>query len=404
MNRRSIISLGAILKNAFRLMPYPWITAKLVRFQAEKYLFDMFNLGDNNGRARKIHQLSIRITDACNLRCHTCGQWGEKGYLRGARVGELRNREVPADRYIGLFQDLVENGHRPNVYFWGGEPLLYPGLLELVRQATALRLPTSIASNGYRLDMRAEDFVRAGLFLMQLSIDGHSKALHNRIRPSAGAGDSYSHVVSALEAFRAVRKKHGKKLPLLVSLTVISKFNMNHLVDIYETFRDKIDMFVFYLSWWISPERARLHCAEFNKRFGGEPRLHWGWVGSWLPADYALIDEQLKQVRQRSAAMGAPPVTVIPNLAGIDTLRAYYNNHGERFGFNQCISIFQAAEINSSGDMSPCRDYHDYVVGNIKTNTITQLWNSRAYRLFRRSLQEDGLMPVCSRCCGLMGY
>jgi radical SAM protein with 4Fe4S-binding SPASM domain len=54
--------------------------------------------------------------------------------------------------------------------------------------------------------------------------------------------------------------------------------------------------------------------------------------------------------------------------------------------------------------MSPCRDYHDYVVGNIKEATITELWNSPAYVRFRHSLATEGLMPACSRCCGLMGY
>jgi hypothetical protein len=44
------------------------------------------------------------------------------------------------------------------------------------------------------------------------------------------------------------------------------------------------------------------------------------------------------------------------------------------------------------------------VVGNIKDATITELWNSPAYRKFRQSLATEGLMPVCSRCCGLMGY
>ncbi|HLZ10787.1 MAG TPA: SPASM domain-containing protein [Chloroflexota bacterium] len=54
--------------------------------------------------------------------------------------------------------------------------------------------------------------------------------------------------------------------------------------------------------------------------------------------------------------------------------------------------------------MSPCRDYHDYVVGNVKTATISELWNSEPYLKFRRSIDRDGLMPVCTRCCGLMGY
>ena len=41
---------------------------------------------------------------------------------------------------------------------------------------------------------------------------------------------------------------------------------------------------------------------------------------------------------------------------------------------------------------------------NVKEKTVTQLWNSAPYRKFRKSISEKGLMPVCTRCCGLMGY
>jgi radical SAM protein with 4Fe4S-binding SPASM domain len=61
-------------------------------------------------------------------------------------------------------------------------------------------------------------------------------------------------------------------------------------------------------------------------------------------------------------------------------------------------------EVNSNGDVSPCRDYHDYVVGNVKETTLSRLWNAEPYRRFRISLAREGLMPACSRCCGLMGY
>jgi radical SAM protein with 4Fe4S-binding SPASM domain len=54
--------------------------------------------------------------------------------------------------------------------------------------------------------------------------------------------------------------------------------------------------------------------------------------------------------------------------------------------------------------MSPCRDYHDYIVGNVKEHTVQELWNSERYRAFRASMARDGLLPACTRCCGLMGY
>jgi radical SAM protein with 4Fe4S-binding SPASM domain len=94
----------------------------------------------------------------------------------------------------------------------------------------------------------------------------------------------------------------------------------------------------------------------------------------------------------------------MPPLTEPADLESYYTDHEQRFGFDRCVSIFSAVEINSNGDMSPCRDYHDFVVGNVKEKTISELWNSESYRKFRKSLSEKGLMPVCTRCCGLMGY
>ena len=71
-------------------------------------------------------------------------------------------------------------------------------------------------------------------------------------------------------------------------------------------------------------------------------------------------------------------------------LERYYTDHDCTFGFDKCVSIFSAVEIIFNGDMSPCRDYHDYVVGNVKQNTITEIWNSERYREFRKSLATKG--------------
>ena len=97
-------------------------------------------------------------------------------------------------------------------------------------------------------------------------------------------------------------------------------------------------------------------------------------------------------------------MVILPPLAEQADLEAYYTDHEARFGFDKCVSIYSAVEIDSNGDMSPCRDYHDFVVGNVKERTVTQLWNSAPYVQFRQSLSTKGLMPVCARCCGLMGY
>ncbi|MFZ5453447.1 MAG: radical SAM protein [Thermodesulfobacteriota bacterium] len=404
MSKQSRVAAGVVLKSMRRLARHPWIYAKLAALQGEKWLINRFYPPSKAGLGGRIRQVSLRITDFCNLRCHTCGQWGDKGFLKGQDLKEFKKREVPVARYLEVFEDLKRHGHRPLLYLWGGEPMLYEGALEVIEAATQLGFPTSIATNGTRIAGFAERLVQAPLFLMQVSIDGPTAAIHNRARPGVGAADNFADIQAGLAAVRRLRKEKGSGLPLIASLTTISRENYRHLLDIYEAFRDKVDIFVFYLAWWIDQESAQAHEDDFSRRFGFKPTRHWGWIGDWQPDDYGELDRQLQGLQQRSAPWSAPAVTLIPPFTGEANLRTYYTDHRATFGFDRCLSIFQVVEVNSNGDLSPCRDYHDYVVGNLKEATITELWNSEAYRRFRRSLAAEGLMPVCSRCCGLMGY
>jgi radical SAM protein with 4Fe4S-binding SPASM domain len=404
MKKRSTVSFGTIYKSFQILAPHPWITSKLLSLQLAKWLFPFPNFQVAAGRARKIYQVSIRITDICNLRCHTCGQWGDNGFMHGRNLREHRLAEVSPERYLEVFADLVTNGHRPNIYIWGGEPMLYGGILPVIEGATQRGLPVSIATNGQTLAECADQFAKIPLFLLQVSIDGHNRDIHNTSRPSAGEGDSFAAIESGLLAMKEAKRKNCSGLPIVASLTVISKQNINHLVDIFHTFKDSVDIFVFYLSWWIDEAQAKRHEDDFRQRFGFTPQLHWGWVGNWRPDDFAMLSSQLTEVQRLAQSPSSPAVTILPHITSAKDLERYYSEHSEKFGFNQCISIFQAVELNSNGNMSPCRDYHDYIVGNIKDDSIVTLWNCEKYTSFRRSIRSKGLMPVCNRCCGLMGY
>ena len=403
--KRSTIGLRAMYRLSFKMARYPWIASKLVGIQTSKWFFNSFHPRSSKGLGHSIRQLSLRVTDLCNLRCTTCGQWGSGGFMHGKDLEECIKEEVSPERYIEIINDLVYHDHHPMVYLWGGEPMLYRNVRDIINAATELKLPVSIATNGTRIADAAEHLVRAPLFLLQVSIDGHCAELHNFIRPSlSGKGTTFGEIEAGLAALHEQRRLQRRDLPFIASLTTISRENAHHLTDIYEAFRNRVDFFIFYLAWWIDEKSAQAHDQDFSQRFGFTPKLHRGWIGTWKPDDYHSLDRQLQRLMKLSRSRNAPPVILIPPLTGAENLRCYYTNHAELFGFNQCISIFHAAEVNSNGDVSPCRDYHDYVVGNIKQSTLSDLWNSPAYRTFRQSVARKGLMPVCTRCCGLMGY
>ena len=375
--------------------------------RAAKLLFSRLMLNMRvppDGLGSSIRQVSLRITDLCNLRCHTCGQWGDNGYLVGRAMPELVQGQVTPERYIELLEDLVRHGHHPGVYFWGGEPMLYRGLVKVVEAAAALGLPTSIATNAIKLADNAERLVEAPMFLIQVSIDGADARSHNACRPGANPStDNFATVVDGLQAVKAERARRGARLPILAGLCTINALNADRLVDIYDAFADRLDVLVFYLAWWIDDEAATQHTHDFMRRFGTMPTRHLGWIGGWRPSDYEGLSRQLTTLSRKALIPKGPGVVIVPNLTDAKQLERYYTDHSATFGYDRCTSIYRAVEINANGDMAPCRDYNDYVVGNVKTHSITELWNSEAYRHFRRSLDHEGLMPVCTRCCGLMG-
>jgi len=401
---QSWVPISTILKTAPKLLEKPKYAKNVAMIQVVKFLRNLVPRAEE-GTAGRIRQCSVRITDICNLRCHTCGQWGDQGFLKSCSVEELKGREVTPERYIELLRDLDAKGHHPSVYLWGGEPMLYKGSVELIEEAARLGMAPSIATNGTGLVQHAERLVSAPMFVIQISLDGPDEQTHNASRPGANPSvNNFATVSKAIDRIVELRKEKRQRLPLIAALTTINNVNYNRLVDIYERFKDRVDVCVFYLAWWIDQESAERHTRDFEERFGYKPQKHYGWVGNWRPPDYAVLSDQLRKLNDISASLSGPAVVIMPPLTDPKDLETYYTDHDNRFGFDRCVSIFSAVEINSNGDMSPCRDYHDYVVGNVKDRSITELWNSEPYRTFRKSLSEKGLMPVCSRCCGLMGY
>src|SRR5215831_14597757 len=108
--------------------------------------------------------LQLRVTNLCNLRCKMCGQWGDTGiyradgYSASATDGEKeRNRIrelIGAKRQLALadYMKLLDeiSPAQPIISLFGGEPLLYPEILPLVREVKARGLTCTIITNGWR--------------------------------------------------------------------------------------------------------------------------------------------------------------------------------------------------------------------------------------------------------------
>lgn len=406
LQARSRIPGEFIFKNLFKIMTTDWpslTTAAGLQLAKETFNIRRPERG-RNGHPDKLRQVSLRITDMCNLRCHTCGQWGDNGYLLDKSLKELKQQEVPLDVYKGFVDQIVAEGWSPIWYIWGGEPMMYPGLFDLLEYITARKMPIAMVTNGTNL-VDNLDQILATCKILWLSIDGPTAAIHNQQRPGVSPKiDNFKAVEQALKALSEEKKRRNLVFPYVAPISVVASYNIDYLVDIYKFTSQYADAHIFYLSWWIDEQRAQLHNQDFERRFGFEPRTHWGWVGNWKDFDHNLIFEQFEKMWQLADQQRKCPALMYPPLKNRQEIQEYYQDHTATFGYTQCVSPYMTMEVDSNGDVSLCRDYHDYIIGNIKTEGARELWYGEAARKFRSSIASDGLMPVCTRCCGLMGY
>jgi cyclic pyranopterin phosphate synthase len=119
-----------------------------------------------DGYGRVATDLRVSLTDRCNLRCAYCMPPEGLDWLPGEQV-------LGDDEIVRLVRIAVERLGIREVRFTGGEPLIRPGLVDIVRATAALRPrpDISITTNGVGLAGRAAELAAAGLDRVNVSLD-----------------------------------------------------------------------------------------------------------------------------------------------------------------------------------------------------------------------------------------
>lgn len=101
----------------------------------------------------------IEVTDECDLACPACYRFSLRGHVP---IEEIKS-------------DILQLKHRVNcdcIAIAGGEPLLYPDLVEAVEFITKNELKSRILTNGQRLTWDlAQDLKKAGLTAISFHVD-----------------------------------------------------------------------------------------------------------------------------------------------------------------------------------------------------------------------------------------
>ena len=126
--------------------------------------------------------ISLTLTNHCNLRCQMCGQWSDEGYMH-ARKDALRQEMTLLD-WKRVVDELAAH-HIPSLLLRGGEPFLFPGIVELLEYIHSQGIFIAIDTNGTMLKSFAVDILSIGCIHLTISVDG-PEAIHDEVRGVPG--------------------------------------------------------------------------------------------------------------------------------------------------------------------------------------------------------------------------
>jgi radical SAM protein with 4Fe4S-binding SPASM domain len=381
------------LHSVMRILESPDLVVKSARQAVRKRITSRMDYRRTDGYSAPPIQIDLKIVNACNLRCKMCAQWGEVGYNLTRPSAEIRET-VPLSVYKKMVDDI--ESFKPWIYIWGGEPFLYPDLLPLITYMKKKGFIVSIVTNGTKVAQHARELVEAGLDVLLVSIDG-PRDTHDNIRGYKGA---FNLTTDGIRAVQAEKERLGKVKPYVTLMSVFTRDNQDKVEEIYELGDElEIDGMLSWYGWYQTPDSGARQTALLQEKMNITP---WSWKGYLWSAqeiDPEVVVQSVKRLNERQWSF---PYVFFPDLKSED-VPSYYSDHTKTFGYNQCRAPWLMCEIMPNGDVATCRDYPDVVVGNIKQDSILNIWNSQRSRDFRLLLKNDGLMPICSRCQGLMG-
>lgn len=153
----------------------------------------------------------IKPTNVCNHGCTFCAyRTGELSLGAGMNA---RDR-LPREKMMEIADDLVAMGVRAVTFSGGGEPLIYPHIVEAVQRLAAGGIRIGTLTNGSRLRGKVADAFAAHATWVRVSIDGWDGPSYARYRGVPEG--AFEKVLENLHAFA----RRGSRCSLGASLIV----------------------------------------------------------------------------------------------------------------------------------------------------------------------------------------
>ncbi len=329
--------------------------------------------------------VSFTLTNACNLRCKMCGQWGEEGYMNSKMV-PVKNLEL--EKWKSLVDELVEN-NVTSVLLRGGEPFLFRGIMELVNYINSKKIFISIDTNGTLLHKYADELVQLGNIHLTISIDGPDE-IHDEIRE---VKDCFSTIKKNIQLLREAEIRHNKKISTSLTFT-ITEDNYQYLGQMPNIARSlAIPTITIVPCYWILKQAGELYQQEMKEFFNCYPFSWKGFHHDDHQVDGEVLVKELRKYHENLKEIKNFPYMELTT----EQYRQWFADYHTQIGPPHCPNVNRLLDIQPNGNANFCVDFPDYSIGNVREYTIKELWNSERAIKFR-AYRNSKPLSVCMRC------
>jgi len=279
--------------------------------------------------------VKIDISPLCNLHCPACIH-AKDGPGSLARQRFTARQRMSVDQYRRIIEQVRDTAISISPYFMG-DPLMHPDLEELCRITADAGINMHVSTNlSFRLtDERIAGLASCGITHLTVCVDGLTQGLYERTR----VGGRIKLVMSNLERICGYKRDLGLASPEIEVQYIKYDHNLHEL------------------------EQARRACSDLGVDQFSDL---WGSTENWTV----------------ERPMGYEP-------------RA-------RSLFPRCLWPYTTLVVKYDGDVLPCclhRIGEHYVdrgdsrpAGNLFEQDVRQVWNSKAFRMTRRLVNDPGLV------------
>ena len=292
---------------------------------------------------------------------------------------------MPLDLAKSVLSDAFDLGMK-ECLLSGGDPLIYPHLVELLRAARAYEgVFVYMNSVGTHLTKEyAREILSAGLGAWNISLDSPYAEVHNPLR---GVSNAFQASMDALEILSSLKREENQFSHLGLNFqTVITRQNYRDFPELIQFSLERGVESIYFMNIQADYENKHLLSLEQIQEFKEEtvPAMidalrrngaaqivlenAWQVLSSFFSTDKNTLDNYVKGIYWDS----------------FETVK------------NTCKIPEYYALIEPDGDVLPCclvEMSHVGIVGNVFKNSLKEIWAGDGYKRFR-----ENRIPFCSKC------